>query len=227
MSEKNNKNEETAKQQEETQEENSKNEQDIIEQIKKQQEAAQTDDTDDGDIDPASILDGLEGLDMDAIKEQAQQFASSINERIANAEKQSIEYRAAAQRIQAEFDNYRKRNAYAVSGAKEEGQIDIIKNLLPIIDNFERALESLKDNVDDKHYEGVEMIYKQCLEILKSNGIEEIEALGKQFDPLVHNAAMQAPIQEGQKEDEIVAVFQKGYKKGDNIIRHSMVSVAK
>jgi len=229
MSEKkNNKNGEKIESQEKEKKENKKDEEDIIEEIKKQQESLHSvKEDDDGETDAANILERLEGLDLNAIKEQAEQFANSINERIAKAEQQTIEYKEIAQRIQAEFDNYRKRNAYAISGAKEDGQIEVIKSILPIIDNFERAMASMKDEVDEKNYAGIEMIYKQCLEILKSNGIEEIEALGKQFDPSLHNAAMQIPLQAGQKEDEIVAVFQKGYKKGDNVIRHSMVSVAK
>lgn len=201
-------------------------EQDIIEQIKRQQESMQEDDEEEK-TDAESIFEGLEGLDLNMIKEQAEQFANSINERIAKAEQDAIEYKAMAQRIQAEFENYRKRNAYATSQAREDGQIDIIKCILPIIDNFERAMASLKGEVDEKNYKGIEMIYKQCLDVLKNNCIEEIEALGQQFDPALHNAAMQTERQDGQKEDEIVAVFQKGYKKGENIIRHSMVSVAK
>lgn len=214
------------------------NEQDIIEAIRKKQAAKQQeaekkekekkiDLKDLKDLNDLKDLGGIEGLDFNAIKDQAEAFYKEINAQVQKSEEQAAEYRITAQRVQAEFDNFRKRNAYAVSEAFEEGQLDIIKNLLPIIDNFERALETLKDGTDTKVYEGVELIYKQCLSILQANNVEEIDALGKQFDPNLHNAVMQAPVTDGQNEDQIVAVFQKGYKKGDKIIRHSMVNVAK
>lgn len=213
------------------------NEQDIIEAIRKKQAAKQKEaeekekekdkKIDLNDLKDLKDLGGLEGLDFNAIKDQAEAFYKEINAQVQKSEEQAAEYRITAQRVQAEFDNFRKRNAYAVSEAFEEGQLDVIKNLLPIIDNFERALETLKEGADEKVYAGVEMIYKQCLSILEVNNVEEIEALGKQFDPNLHNAVMQAAVEEGQNEDQIVAVFQKGYKKGDKIIRHSMVNVAK
>ncbi len=199
-------------------------ENDIIEAIKKKQAAAQNDDD---EKEQPDFMQGLEGMDLNMIKEQAEQAAKAISEKIAKADEEVLEYRMIAQRVQAEFDNYRKRNALAVSEAREEGQIDVIKSILPIVDNFERALASLKGNVDEKNYEGIEMIYKQCLSVLESNNIEEIDALGEKFDPALHNAAMQSPMQEGQGEEEIIDVFQKGYKKGDRIIRHCMVNVAK
>jgi len=204
----------------------SEKENDIIEAIKKKQEVAQNDNESEQE-DKFGFMDGLEGMDLNMIKEQAEQAAKAITEKIAKAEEEVLEYRTIAQRVQAEFDNYRKRNALAVFEAREEGQIDVIISILPIIDNFERALASLQGKVDEKNYEGIEMIYKLCLSVLESNNIEEIEALGEKFDPSIHNAAMQSPIQDGQSEDEIIGVFQKGYKKGDKIIRHCMVNVAK
>ncbi|HHY76893.1 MAG TPA: nucleotide exchange factor GrpE [Clostridiales bacterium] len=129
-------------------------------------------------------------------------------------------------RLQADFDNYRKR----VTREKEEIYTtalgDLIKQLLPIIDNFERALDSFKSaNLDPKYYDGLEMIYKEFIGILNKNGLEEIEALNCNFDPNLHHAVMKVEA-EGDEENIIKEVFQKGYMLNNKVIRPSMVKVA-
>lgn len=129
-------------------------------------------------------------------------------------------------RLQADFDNYRKR----VTKEKEEIYTtalgDLIKQLLPIIDNFERALDSFKSaNLDPKYYDGLEMIYKEFIGILNKNGLEEIEALNCNFDPNLHHAVMKVEA-EGDEENIIKEVFQKGYMLNNKVIRPSMVKVA-
>ncbi len=136
------------------------------------------------------------------------------------------EYLALAQRIQADFDNYRKRNVSMRADALTEGKIDTVKAFLPVMDNLERALETERKNgTEGSLMEGLEMVLKQMAQTLTSLGVEEIEALGKPFDPACHNAMMQIPASEGQKAGEVAAVFEKGYKMGDKIIRYSMVQV--
>ena len=136
------------------------------------------------------------------------------------------EYLMLAQRIQADFDNYRKRNVSMRADALTDGKVEAIKAFLPVMDNLERALETEKKNgTTGSLMEGLEMVLKQMAQTLTSLGVEEIEALNKPFDPACHNAMMQIPAQEGQDKGIVAAVFEKGYKMGDKIIRYSMVQV--
>ena len=127
------------------------------------------------------------------------------------------------QRIQADFDNFRRRNASIRLDSYEEGKRDTIKELLPALDNLERALESIPaENVGWR--DGVAMVHRQMLESLKKLGLEEIETDCK-FDPSKHEAVMQEKM-DGKEPGDIVVVFQKGYRMGDKILRHCMVKVA-
>ena len=127
-------------------------------------------------------------------------------------------------RDQADFDNFRRRNASVYADSLAEGERNVIKELLPVIDNFERALNN-SENVDQNYVEGVRLVYKQLMDVLTKKGLEEIDASGK-FDPELHNAVMQGESDDAESGD-ILEVFQKGYKVKDRIIRHSMVKVAK
>lgn len=100
---------------------------------------------------------------------------------------------------------------------------DLVSNLLPIIDNFEKALRA--ECKDDSYKNGMEMIYSELTGLLDKLGIEEIEALGKTFDPNFHEAVMHEE-DETKGEKEVVEVFRKGYMINDRVIRHSMVKVA-
>jgi molecular chaperone GrpE len=124
----------------------------------------------------------------------------------------------------AEFDNYRKRTTAEKASMYSNGVRDTVEKLLPIIDNFERAVSSTEDK-DNTLYTGVEMILKQLREMLNSLGVEEIPAEGEPFDPNLHNAVMHID-DESCDTNVVVEVFQKGYKMGDKVIRHSMVKVA-
>ena len=129
-------------------------------------------------------------------------------------------------RLFAEYDNYRKRSAKEREGVYTDAYVDAIKDILPILDNMERALQ-YKDaqSGDDNMAKGLEMIMKSFAESLTKMGVSEIEALGKTFDPNLHNAIMHVD-DEQFCEGEIVEVFMKGYIKGDKVIRHSVVKVA-
>jgi molecular chaperone GrpE len=124
----------------------------------------------------------------------------------------------------AEFDNYRKRTTAEKASMYSNGVRDTVEKLLPIIDNFERAVSSTEDK-DNTLYTGVEMILKQLQEMLTSLGVEEIPAESEPFDPNLHNAVMHID-DESCDTNVVVEVFQKGYKMGDKVIRHSMVKVA-
>ena len=123
-------------------------------------------------------------------------------------------------RMMAEYDNFRKRSAKEREGVYADAYADCIANILPILDNLERASKS--DNLEAVK-KGLEMTAKAFDDALSKMGINEIET--KTFDPNLHNAVMHVE-DEAYGESEIVEVFQKGYAKGDKVIRYAMVKVA-
>ena len=139
----------------------------------------------------------------------------------SEAQKKIDEYKDIAQRLQAEFDNYRKRNNESVRVARNEGIDDVICSMLEILDNFERGIAAVED---ERAKSGMELIYKQMLALLSKFDVVEIEALGKEFDPKFHHAIAQC--EDKEKSNIIVEVYQKGYKRKDKVLRASMVKVA-
>ena len=127
------------------------------------------------------------------------------------------------QRTAAEFDNFKKRTEREKSGVAEYSKASVIKKLLPIIDNIERANSADKDSPD--YIKGIELIVKQFTSIVETLEIEEIGKPGEKFDPNFHEAVMHIE-DENFGENEIAEVLQKGYKLGDTIIRPAMVKVA-
>jgi len=128
-----------------------------------------------------------------------------------------------AQRIQADFDNYRRRNESIRASSFEEGKRDTILQLLTVLDSFDRALDN-EDSQSELWAEGVKLTIRQLYEKLEKLGMSMIDTNGL-FDPALHEAVMQESV-EGKESGEIIAVMQKGYQVGDRIIRHSMVKVA-
>ena len=133
-------------------------------------------------------------------------------------------YRDQLLRSRAEFDNFRKRvqreRQQMVAGATE----DAIRDFLPIVDDLERALAADPDAGSSFH-QGVEMIHRQMLDILRRRGVEPIEAVGGDFDPNVHEAVAYEPA-EGRRDGEIIGELRRGYRIGDRLIRPAMVRVA-
>jgi len=129
-------------------------------------------------------------------------------------------------RSMAEFDNYRKRTDKEKSAMYEIGAKDVIEKILPIVDNFERGLNSIPEDAKGTAFaDGMEKIYKQFVKILDDMGVKPIEAVGKPFDPNFHNAVMHVE-DENLGENVVAAELQKGYTYKDSIVRHSMVQVA-
>jgi molecular chaperone GrpE len=128
-------------------------------------------------------------------------------------------------RLQADFDNFRRRSRIELEASAKYRAQSIITDLLPAIDNFERALKMDVDNEQAKSLkQGVEMVYRSLLDALKNEGVEVIEAVGKEFDPHLHQAVMQAE-DENFGPNIVVEEFQKGYMLKDRIIRPAMVKV--
>ena len=129
-------------------------------------------------------------------------------------------------RSMAEFDNYRKRTDKEKSAMYEIGANDVIKKILPLVDNFERGLNTIPEDAKGTAFaEGMEKIYKQFVKTLDDLGVKPIEAVGKPFDPNFHNAVMHVE-DENFGENIVAEEFQKGYTYRDSVVRHSMVKVA-
>ena len=129
-------------------------------------------------------------------------------------------------RLAADFDNYRKRQEQERENLLKFGTENALIKLIEVLDNFERANKAL-ENVDDceKVKESFTLLQKQVFETLSSLGLEEIKAIGEEFDPNFHEAVMQTPTSE-HPEHTVIAELRKGYKMGDKVLRPTMVNVA-
>ena len=129
-------------------------------------------------------------------------------------------------RQMAEFDNFRKRTEKEKSQMYEVGAKDIIEKILPVVDNFERGLDAVKEEEKENPFvQGMEKVYKHLLTTLEGIDVKPIEAVGQQFDPNFHNAVMHVE-DENFGENVVAEEFQKGYTYRDSVVRHSMVKVA-
>lgn len=160
-------------------------------------------------------------------KKKAKKLEAEIEElqkKLEKAEAEVAEANDKYARLYAEYENYRKRTAKEREGIYTDAYADAVSEILPILDNFERALQ-FKDAGAENLAKGLEMIEKSFSDALSKMGVSEIEALGKPFDPERHNAVMHVE-DESFGENEVVEVFMRGYIKGDKVLRHSMVKVA-
>lgn len=129
-------------------------------------------------------------------------------------------------RQMAEFDNFRKRTDKEKSAMFEMGASDVIKKLLPVVDNFERGFKSITDDEKETPFaKGMDMVYKQTMKMLEDLDVKPIEAVGLEFNPDLHNAVMHVE-DDSVGESIIIEEFEKGYTYRDTVIRHSMVKVA-
>lgn len=147
---------------------------------------------------------------------------AELEKKLADADAAAAEQNDRYLRMAAEYDNFRKRSAKEKEGIYADAYADALKSILPIIDNLERAVGVEGAEALSK---GLEMTLKGAAEALEKMGVEPFGAEGDIFDPNMHSAMMMVD-DENHKEGEIVTVFQKGYRKGDKIIRYAMVTVA-
>ena len=127
-------------------------------------------------------------------------------------------------RMAAEYDNYRKRTAREADQKFNDGISFAVNQIIPILDTLEMAANA--PTTDENYKKGVTMTLDKAAKALDTLHVEEIEALGKAFDPNIMNAVQQVPAGEGQESGTVVTVYQKGYKLGDKIVRHATVVVA-
>ncbi len=170
-----------------------------------------------------------ENMDLENVEEvvkevEPSESAEIVEEDAVNeAEAKAAEYLDRWQRLMAEFDNYRKRSEKEKADSYDYAVSNTVAEMLPIIDNFERALKV--ESSDKALYAGVEMIYKQIMGVLEKLHVTPIEAIGKEFDPNFHNAIMHID-DESLGENIIAEELQKGYVFKEKVIRHSLVKVA-
>ena len=163
-------------------------------------------------------------------EEAAAEEKAPVNEELEKAkadleaaQKELAEYKDKYLRLMAEYDNFRKRSVKEKADIYPEATAKAVEAFLPMADNFERALST--ETTDKKYKSGVKMIYSQLGEAFKSLGVEVIDRVGETFDPNLENAVSRIE-DENLGENVVAQVFQKGYKRGDRVIRHAMVVVA-
>ena len=166
---------------------------------------------------------GLPVEETEPIQEEAQEAQPEPEkDELQTAKDQAEEYLNLAQRVQADFGNYRKRTKATRAEAFEDGAREFIKSLLPVVDNLERAIA--QESADESLMTGVKLVYKQLTEALEKRGVQVIDRPGEKFDPNLENAVLQGTPDEGEP-GTVCAVLQKGYKMGDYVLRHAMVKV--
>ncbi len=155
------------------------------------------------------------------LKEDQQEESSGPQK---NLEDELEESKERLLRLQAEFLNYKRRVDKEKAELYAIGCEDLARDLLPVIDNFERALNTMR-NQDDSVYQGIDMIKNQLLQVLSKHEITEIEAMGQPFDMHLHHAVMTEPCEIKEQENTVAEVMQKGYRLKDRVLRPSMVKV--
>jgi len=183
-----------------------------LEEEAKEKEAAQTPDTQEEENDAEEKATVEKEDKKKEKKNPLQEKIDELNDKVL--------------RQMAEFENFRKRTDKEKSQQFDLGQSNVLEKLLPIVDNFERGLAAVPEGEKEGAFaDGMNKIYKQLIKQLEDLGVTPIEAVGKEFDPNLHNAVMQVESQE--YESGIVAQeLQKGYMFHDSVLRHSMVAVA-
>ena len=162
-------------------------------------------------------------------KKENEEVDKKENKKVESKEKEMVpkeDYDALDdhfKRILAEFENFKKRSKKERESLYNSILSDVVESILPILDNLENAAKV--ETKDESYKQGIELVLKQFNDVLKSKGIEEIEAEGETFDPELHEAVRSVQ-DETKGEKEIVEVYRKGYKIGNKVIRHAMVSVA-
>lgn len=183
--------------------------------------AADTEDSADGSLD--------EGADKEEKEAQAdkkeKKFGRKKDKALEKLEEKLAELEDKRVRQLAEFENFRKRSEKEKSQMFEIGAKSVVEKILPVIDNFERGLQGIPEEEKDAPFvQGVELVYKQMITALDELGVKPIEAVGKEFDPNLHNAVM-AVDDDTLESGTVAEEMQKGYMYKESVVRHSMVKV--
>jgi molecular chaperone GrpE len=170
--------------------------------------------------------DAVEEEAGDAVEEEAGDARedASADDPLAKAERERDEYLDLAKRAQADFENYRKRAAKEAVAAGERAKSGLVRELLPVVDNLERALESAGE--DEQHLaEGVRLVHSELIAVLERNGVQQFDPAGESFDPTLHEALSTRPA-DGTDPGKVVDVVEKGYKANGTVLRPARVVVS-
>jgi molecular chaperone GrpE len=180
-----------------------------------------------GEEDPANeerILDEKEEAESRAAPRAEPAASRSAEDPLARAERERDEYLDLARRSQADFENYRKRAAKEAAAAGERAKSGLVRELLPIVDNLERALKSAGDG--EQHLaEGVRLVHAELIAVLERNGVEPFDPAGERFDPAEHEALSMRD-QDGAESGVVLDVVEKGYRANGTILRPARVVVS-
>lgn len=172
------------------------------------------------------LTEETEEVNVDNKEETVEDNVSDINSKLEEKklkeEVQSINEQY--MRLQADYANYRRRTQQEKETIGLFANEKILNDLIPVIDNMERALDACDDK-ESTMYQGIDLVYKQLQDTIKKFGVEEIEADNQEFDPNLHLAVMQESV-DGIESNKVVMVLQKGYKLGTKVLRPSMVKVS-
>jgi molecular chaperone GrpE len=155
----------------------------------------------------------------------AETAAAEPEDELTVAQRERDEYLDLAKRTQADFENFRKRAAKDMQAAGSRARVGLIREILPVVDNLERALSVAPEGEGDAFVEGVRLVYRELEGALARAGVEAIEPKGDAFDPNVHEALSVRP-QEGAESGTVVDVVEKGYRTADTVVRPARVVVA-
>ena len=155
--------------------------------------------------------------------DEAQTKNAELEERLAEVERERDEYLNDLKRVAADFENYRKRVARDQEGLVARAHERLVKELLPVLDDLERALDAAAQHEEAKLEEGVRLVHRELVEALAREGLVEVETDG-QFDPHVHEALLSQPSE--QEDGSVIEVLQKGYRLGDRVLRPARVVVS-
>ena len=162
--------------------------------------------------------------EADAADNKEENEKDLLTKELEEAKAKAAEYLAMAQRVQADFENYRKRNETIRADAYAEGRKDVAAVMLPVLDNLERAVDAAAGCEDEALKNGVELVLRQMADVYQKLEVTAIDRKGEKFDPNLENAVLQGTEEEGEP-GTVCQVLQKGYKMGDRILRHAMVKV--
>ena len=179
--------------------------------------------TDEADADDADDAEALEGIEADGVEAEEDAIAADLDKARAEAESYLDDLR----RLQADFDNYRKRTLREQTARAASASQALVARLLPVLDNFELAVSSAERSRDfDRMLKGVEMVFGELREVLEAEGLVRIEAEGKPFDPERHEAVI-AVEEEDTEPGMVVDIVRAGYELRGKVLRPAMVKVAK
>jgi molecular chaperone GrpE len=172
--------------------------------------------------------DTAETSEVEMNSEELLKALEEKNKETEKLTKEKDEYLLIAQRLQADFDNFRKRNNSVREESYNEGIIDTIKKILPIVDDLNRAIAVEEANgTTGQLFDGMKLINKQLHDVLSAMGVAEIQAVGLPFDPELHEAIASVEAQDGAEPETVFDELRKGYTYKEKVIRHSMVRVNK